>query len=115
VADPGSDQRDIRGRLASARTPEEAAQILGRRRLIAYPIAFGVVAVICLGAIAYMVVGAATGERSAWTLLALPAPLFLVLYCGTIAIGGAYYLATGQRWPQGNALGRIFGRLNSNI
>jgi hypothetical protein len=115
VASPGSDGSTFRDRLADARSPEEAADILGRRRLIGYAFGFAAVAIACLAASAYLIIEVAMAQESAWTLAALPALLFLVLFCGVIGFGLACFVATGRRWPMADMIDRIAGRLNSKI
>jgi hypothetical protein len=100
--------------LAAARTPEEVARILGRRRLIGYPLGFAAVAVLCLAASGYVIAEVAMERKSAWTLLLLPALLFLVLFCGLVVFGAIYYAATGRRWKP-TKVDRVLRRLNSNI
>jgi hypothetical protein len=82
VAGPGSDDSTFRDRLAKARSPEEAANILGKRRLIGYAFGFAAVAIGCLAASVYMIIEVATGQESALTLAALPALVSLVLFSG---------------------------------
>jgi hypothetical protein len=115
VAGPGSDDSTFRDRLANARSPEEAASILGKRRLIGYAFGFAAVAIGCLAASVYVIVEVATGQESAWTLAALPALVSLVLFSGVIGSGLAYFVATDRRWPKAEVIERIAGRLNSNI
>jgi hypothetical protein len=115
VASPSSDGRTLRDRLADVRGREEAARILGKRRLIGYAVAFAAVAIGCLAASAYLLVEVAMGQESAWTLAAPPALVSLVLFSGVIGSGLAYFVATDRRWPKAEVIERIAGRLNSNI
>jgi hypothetical protein len=101
--------------LAAARSPDEVALILGKRRLLGYALGFAASAVLCLAASGYAIAEVAVDEKSAWTLLALPALLFLVLYCGLVGFAGMYFAATGRRWPRAKMIDRVLGRLNSNI
>src|SRR5438046_377690 len=77
----------IRERLAEARTRDEVVTILGRPRLIGYGLGFGAVALAAAVAIAYLAVAVTRGSQSAWVLAALPAPLFLLWFCGLVAYG----------------------------
>jgi hypothetical protein len=113
--EPGPSDGTIRDRLAAARGSDEVAGILGKRRLVGYALGFAAVAIACVAASAYMVIEVAKGEGSAWTLAALPAPLFLALFCGISGYAGASFVATGRQWSKADMIGRIAGRLNSNI
>ena len=64
VASPDSDDSTFRDRLADARSPEEAANILGKRRLIGYAVGFAAVAIGCLAATAYMIIEVAMCQES---------------------------------------------------
>jgi hypothetical protein len=89
--------------------------VLGKRRLIAYPLVFAAVALVSLAVSGYMLVEVVAGRNSGWTLLVLPGLLFLVLYCGTIGIAGVYFVATGRRWTMATRIGNVLVRLNSNV
>lgn len=107
-----ADQRhdkNIRERLAAARSPEEVAHILGPRRLVGYPLGFCVIAVLGLVTFGYEL------TRSAWSLLMLPAFLFIVLFFGYVGVAGLYFAATGRRMPKTEKIRRLFARLKSNI
>jgi hypothetical protein len=61
-----------------------------------------------------VIIEVAMGQDSAWMLAALPALLFLVLFCGVPGFGLlAYFVATGPRWPKADMIDRIASRLNS--
>jgi hypothetical protein len=101
--------------LAAARRPEEVPLILGRRRVTGYPLGFAAVAVLCMAASSYVIAEVAMDEKSAWTLLLLPAFLFLVLFCGIVGFAGMYFAVAGRRWSKAEKIDRVLGRLNSNI
>jgi hypothetical protein len=110
VADQRRDT-NIRERLAAARSPDEVARILGRRRLVGYPLGFCLIA----AALGYELAEILTDTSSAWTLLLLPAFLFIVLFFGYLGAVGLYFAATGRRLPKAEKFDRLFARLNSRI
>jgi hypothetical protein len=101
--------------LADAHTPEEVAQVLGKGRLVAYASVSATCALGCLIGVAVLASKVALHQASAWVFLALPALLFLCLFCGFLAYGGAYYLMTGRRWTGTEKINAFFGRLERPI
>jgi hypothetical protein len=78
-------------------------------------VGFLVIALSAAGYSVYMIAQVVTRKHIAWNLAALPAFLVIIAFCGLIAYAGAYFVATGRRWPKADVLSRVAGRLNSNI
>ncbi len=98
-------------RLAHVRDPDEAAQILGRRRLASYAlVATGFAAAFAAVAV-YSIAEVVLGRT--YFLGMLPGPLFVAAFAGVIAYAGWYRVATGQQWPRSAGINRFLGVLNN--
>jgi hypothetical protein len=90
------DNRSLNERLASARSADEAREILGTRRVRTYSVIYVAITLGSLAVCAYILVAIVAGSQGLWVLGWLLPPLFLLLFFGSISYADIYQRATGR-------------------
>jgi hypothetical protein len=101
----------LQERLAHIRDPDEAARILGPRRLASYALVAAMFAAAFAALTVYSIAEIALGRT--YFLGMLPGSIFVAAFAGVIAYGLWYRIATGREWPRAAGIDRVAGILNN--